>query len=75
MTTIRQLLYESGQLGVELLLDILEGLNAAPVCQVLPTELMVRATTVPPAADKPDNLPKSKRDCDEETLLMKQKSI
>jgi DNA-binding LacI/PurR family transcriptional regulator len=51
LTTIRQLLYESGQLGVELMLDILEGLNPAPVCQVLPTELIVRGTTVPPAAE------------------------
>lgn len=51
LTTIRQMLYESGQIGVELLLDILEGLNAAPVCRVLPTELIVRETTVPPAAE------------------------
>ena len=50
LTTMRQLLYESGQLGVELLLETLEGLNVAPVCQVLPTELIVRATTIPPAA-------------------------
>lgn len=50
LTTMRQLLYESGQLGVELLLDTLEGLNVAPVCRVLPTELIVRVTTAPPAA-------------------------
>lgn len=50
LTTVRQLLYESGQLGVELLLDALEGLNPAPVCRVLPTELIVRATTAPPSA-------------------------
>jgi DNA-binding LacI/PurR family transcriptional regulator len=50
LTTIRQLLYESGQLGVELLLDTLEGLSAGPVCRTLPTELIVRTTTAPPAA-------------------------
>lgn len=50
LTTIRQLLYESGQLGVELLLDILEGLNAAPVCHVLPTEMIIRGTTAPPSS-------------------------
>ena len=50
LTTIRQLLYESGQLGVELMLDILEGLNAEPVCRVLPTELIIRGTTIPPTA-------------------------
>jgi DNA-binding LacI/PurR family transcriptional regulator len=51
LTTIRQLLYESGQLGVELLLDVLEGVNPAPVCHVLPTELVVRGTTAPPRAE------------------------
>jgi DNA-binding LacI/PurR family transcriptional regulator len=49
LTTIRQLLYESGQIGVELLLDTLEGISASPVCRVLPTELIVRATTAPPS--------------------------
>jgi DNA-binding LacI/PurR family transcriptional regulator len=49
LTTIRQLLYESGQFGVDLLLDTLEGVSGGPVCQVLPTELIVRATTAPAA--------------------------
>ncbi len=49
LTTIRQLLYESGQIGVELLLDTLEGLHPEPVYKVLPTELIVRGTTAPPA--------------------------
>jgi LacI family transcriptional regulator len=48
LTTIRQLLYESGQRGVELLLDILEAKTDAPVCEILPTELVERKTTAPP---------------------------
>lgn len=48
LTTIRQLLYRSGRRGVELLLDILEGKYREPVCEVLPTELIVRRTTAPP---------------------------
>ncbi|MEW5872381.1 MAG: LacI family DNA-binding transcriptional regulator [Chloroflexota bacterium] len=48
LTTIRQLMYESGQRGVELLLDVLEEPNEEPVCEVLPTELIVRNTTAPP---------------------------
>jgi DNA-binding LacI/PurR family transcriptional regulator len=50
LTTVRQLLYESGQIGVDLLLDTLEGVSAGPVCRVLPTELIARATTAPPVA-------------------------
>jgi DNA-binding LacI/PurR family transcriptional regulator len=53
LTTMRQLLYESGQLGVELMLEILEGQNAAPVCRILPIELIVRGTTAAPASIKP----------------------
>jgi DNA-binding LacI/PurR family transcriptional regulator len=48
LTTIRQLLFESGRLGVELLLQVLESPPAEPICQVLPTELVVRGTTAPP---------------------------
>lgn len=48
LTTIRQLLYESGKRGVELLLDALEDSAAAPVCEVMPTELIVRKTTAAP---------------------------
>jgi DNA-binding LacI/PurR family transcriptional regulator len=51
LTTIRQMLYESGQRGVELLLEILETPNKQAVCEVLPTELIVRATTAPPRGD------------------------
>jgi DNA-binding LacI/PurR family transcriptional regulator len=45
LTTIRQLLFESGQRGVELLLDAVENPSRGPVCEKLPTELIVRQTT------------------------------
>jgi DNA-binding LacI/PurR family transcriptional regulator len=48
LTTIRQLLFESGRRGVELLLKALENLQIEPIREVLPTELIVRATTAPP---------------------------
>jgi LacI family transcriptional regulator len=47
LTTVRQLLYESGKRGVELLLDVLEEPAADPICAVLPTELIIRRTTSP----------------------------
>ena len=49
LTTIRQLLHESGQRGVELLLDALQNPEAAPVCEDMPSELVVRTTTAAPA--------------------------
>ncbi|MGQ0600525.1 MAG: LacI family DNA-binding transcriptional regulator [Anaerolineales bacterium] len=48
LTTVRQLLFESGQRGVNLLLRVLSSPPGAPVCEVLPTELIVRRTTAPP---------------------------
>jgi LacI family transcriptional regulator len=45
LTTIRQMLYESGKRGVELLLDRLEDPAAKPICEVMPTELVIRRTT------------------------------
>ncbi len=48
LTTMRQLLYESGQRGVELLLDILHDPGAAVKYDVMPTELIIRRTTAPP---------------------------
>ena len=45
LTTVRQLLFESGQHGVELLLKSLEGKIDHPMCDVLPLELVVRKTT------------------------------
>lgn len=47
LTTVRQLLFESGQRGVELLLEALEKPGLEPVHEVLPTELIVRSTTGP----------------------------
>ena len=48
LTTMRQMLYESGKRGVDLLLDVLEGFAAKPICDVMPTELIVRKTTAAP---------------------------
>jgi len=48
LTTIRQLLFESGQRGVELLLETLENSQTKPAHEVLPIELSVRDTTAPP---------------------------
>lgn len=48
LTTIRQLLFESGQTGVQLLLETLAAPSKDPVCEVLPTELIVRGTTASP---------------------------
>jgi DNA-binding LacI/PurR family transcriptional regulator len=48
LSTVRQLLFESGQRGVELLLEALENPQMEPVHEVIPTELVVRETTAPP---------------------------
>jgi len=48
LTTMRQMLFESGRRGAELLLKTLEDPETEPVHDVLPTELVVRATTAPP---------------------------
>ncbi len=48
LTTIRQLLFESGQRSVNVLLKTLEGTLTEPTCEVLPTELIVRKTTMSP---------------------------
>jgi DNA-binding LacI/PurR family transcriptional regulator len=48
LTTMRQMLFESGQRGVELLLETLENPQMEPVHEVLPTELIVRGTTAAP---------------------------
>lgn len=49
ITTIRQLLFESGQRGVDILLNALENPSMEPECVKLPTELIVRQTTSRPA--------------------------
>jgi DNA-binding LacI/PurR family transcriptional regulator len=48
LTTVRQLLFESGQRGAELLLERLEDPSVEPVHEQLSTELIVRSTTAPP---------------------------
>lgn len=50
LTTMRQLLFESGRRGVELLLDALENPEIDPVHEILPTELVIRQTTAPPSS-------------------------
>jgi DNA-binding LacI/PurR family transcriptional regulator len=49
LTTVRQLLFESGQRGVKLLLETLENSQTEPVHEMLPTELIVRGTTASPS--------------------------
>ncbi len=49
LTTMRQMLYESGKRGVELLLELLANPTAPPICEAMPTELIVRSTTAPSA--------------------------
>ena len=47
LTTIRQMLFESGERGVEILLQHLEDPERPPVHEIQPTELIVRETTAP----------------------------
>jgi DNA-binding LacI/PurR family transcriptional regulator len=48
LTTIRQLLYETGQRGVELLLEVFHKTQKEPVSETMPTDLIIRDTTAPP---------------------------
>ncbi len=48
LTTIRQLLVESGEKGVRRLLEVMEKPSREPVCETIPTELVIRTTTAPP---------------------------
>jgi LacI family transcriptional regulator len=51
LTTVRQMLYESGRRGVKLLLELLEQEpGGEPKCELLPVELVVRGTTASPKA-------------------------
>jgi len=49
LTTVRQHLFEAGMQGVEYLLDAIENPDMPPVHIQLPTELVIRQTTAPPA--------------------------
>lgn len=48
LTTVRQLLFESGRRSVEALLQRIEEPEGTPICESLPVELIVRRTTAPP---------------------------
>jgi len=50
LTTMHQKLFESGRLGVELLLKALENPDTAPIHETLPVELTVRGSTAPPSS-------------------------
>jgi DNA-binding LacI/PurR family transcriptional regulator len=49
LTTMRQLLFESGKRGVALLLGALEDPLREPVCHRLASELIIRSSSAPPA--------------------------
>jgi DNA-binding LacI/PurR family transcriptional regulator len=49
LTTVRQMLFESGRRGVNLLLHLInKEPGGEPQCDLLPVELVVRGTTAPP---------------------------
>ena len=48
LTTVQQLLIESGEKGVRLLLEVMEDPLREPKCEILPSELIIRNTTAPP---------------------------
>ena len=50
LTTVRQPLYESGRLGMKLLLDLVSNPRAERKRHLLPVELVVRSSTAPPPA-------------------------
>ncbi len=51
LTTIQQLLFESGQKGVELLLAVIADTERKPTSEILPTELVIRNTSSAPGVD------------------------
>jgi DNA-binding LacI/PurR family transcriptional regulator len=51
LTTVRQMLFESGKRGAELLLGLLHDPAREPVCETSPTHLVIRRTTAPPPHD------------------------
>lgn len=48
LTTIRQMLFESGERGVQILLNLLDDPTSSPVCETQPLEIVVRNTTAKP---------------------------
>ena len=49
LTTIQQPLYESGAIGAQILLSILDSGNLIPQEQIMPIQIVERNTTAPPA--------------------------
>jgi len=50
LTTVRQQMYESGEAGVELLLNKLAQPESQPECRTMPTQLVIRQSTGRPAS-------------------------
>ena len=48
LTTVRQMLFESGQQGVEILMDKIDGNSPEVKHSIIPTQMIVRKTTAPP---------------------------
>jgi DNA-binding LacI/PurR family transcriptional regulator len=48
LTTVRQKLFESGQVGLQLLLDVISEPSQVPTCIEMQSELVVRSTTAAP---------------------------
>jgi DNA-binding LacI/PurR family transcriptional regulator len=48
LTTVRQQLFESGQVGLRLLLDVISEPSQEPTCIEMQSELVVRSTTAAP---------------------------
>lgn len=48
LTTVRQRLFESGQVGLQLLLDVISEPTREPVCEEMQSDLVIRSTTAPP---------------------------
>lgn len=48
LTTVSQRLHESGQVGLQLLLDLIAEPTREPVCEQMHSELVIRSTTAPP---------------------------
>ena len=52
LSTVRQQMYQSGQVGVELLLNKLAQPASPPECRTMSTELVIRQSTGQPAASR-----------------------
>ena len=48
LTTVHQPLFDSGQRGIQMLLESMEDPDGPVICEELPVKLIVRSTTAPP---------------------------